>query len=264
MARSMNLYAAILAAALPVGAAAAAEQVDLALVLAVDVSRSMDPDEQRVQRDGYVAAFRDREIIAAIRTGLYGKIAVTYVEWSGFTLQTVTVPWRVLSDEESVLAFAAELAAAPITLGERTSISGGLIFAASLFDQSGVDAAARTIDISGDGANNDGGPVASAKRRVAARGITVNGLPILIRPTTYSYGPPFGPFSLDAYYKECVITGPGAFTVSVTSADGFYAAIRRKLVLEIAGARPEVFPASARLPQRTAVDCLIGERMLSR
>jgi hypothetical protein len=264
MRRAAAVLACVLGAA-SAGAAAPETKVDVALVLAVDVSGSMDADEQFVQRQGYVAAFRDPEIVRAIRSGLNGRIAVTYMEWSDAQSQSVTVPWRVLVSDADAVAFAAELAAAPISTGQRTSISAALLFAANLLDQAGVDAAARTIDISGDGANNDGRPLASARRVIAGRGITINGLPITIRPTTYFFGPPFGPFTLDGYYRECVIMGPGAFAITVESPDGFHAAIRRKLVLEIAGTNPgtalaDVILAAARAPQAPPVDCLIGER----
>ena len=248
--------------AVPGLAAANTETVDLELVLAVDVSRSMDIEEQILQRDGYAAAFRHPEVLAAIASGPLGRIAVTYVEWSGPDVQTVRVPWTILATAEDALSFADQIAAAETLRGRGTSISASLEFATGLFADSGVTGLRRTIDISGDGPNNMGLPVAPMRDQVVASGITVNGLPILLRPGGGSGA--FNIADLDVYYEECVIGGPGAFIVTVADTAEFPAAIRRKLVLEIAGIKPEprVFPAAASLPPR--VDCLIGEKQRER
>jgi hypothetical protein len=232
--------------------------VDLQLVLAVDVSGSMDSNEQRVQRQGYVDALRDPAVLRAIRSGPYGRIAITYVEWSSAFYQIIVLPWRVLGDDEEVLGFAAALERAPISREGRTSISGALVYAAGAFPVSGFTSDRRTIDISGDGANNDGTTVTPARDQVVKQGITINGLPILINPS-----PMVGGLQLDEYYRECVIGGPGSFVIPVTTLADFAPAIRRKLVLEIAGVPPlaeaRVEPVQLLLPQ-SGVDCLAGER----
>ncbi|MBN9022576.1 MAG: DUF1194 domain-containing protein [Rhizobiales bacterium] len=236
---------------------------DLELVLAVDISRSMDLDEQRLQRDGYVAALRHPEVVAAIGSGPAGRIAVTYVEWAGPFHQAVLVPWTVVSSRAEAEAFSDRVAAAPMVRERGTSISEGLAFAASLFPATGARGARRAIDVSGDGPNNMGPAVVPVRDRVVSEGITINGLPIMLKPA-FSYGPYNIP-DLDLYYEDCVIGGPGAFMISVDDMSRFAVAVRRKLVLEIAGRMPEprvlraaVFEAPPR------VDCLIGEKQRSR
>ena len=232
--------------------------VDLELVLAVDVSGSMDIEEQRVQRDGYVAAFRHPDVLRAITSGPYGRIAVTYMEWAGTGSYVQTVSWRVLAGEDDARAFADELAAAPIRGGRRTSISRALAFAMVLMRAHPVNQyARRAIDISGDGPNNDGPPVVPMRDRVLKEGIVINGLPILIRPSTLANGTVA--FDLDQYYEACVMGGPGSFMITVTDVADFEAAIRRKLILEIAGVETQVIPAAA-TSEAPPVDCLIGER----
>jgi hypothetical protein len=236
----------------------AGEPVDLELVLAVDVSGSMDFYEQHLQRSGYVSAFRHPDVITAIGIGAHGRIAVTYIEWAGPFLQTVTVPWRIIADRDGALAFAAELEAAPITSARGTSISDGLMFAASLFGGSDTLPERRAIDVSGDGPNNMGFPVVPIRDEIVADGITINGLPILIRPT--QNGGPSRVVPLDIYYEDCVIGGPGAFMITVDDPSRFELAIRRKLVLEIAALAPQVIPAQLTYRPEPRVDCLIGER----
>jgi len=236
--------------------AAVAADVDLELVLAVDVSPSMDAEEQILQRQGYVAAFRHPEVINAIKLGGYGRIAVTYVEWAG-TYQRVTMPWTIIASEEDAHAFADDLELQPMSQYGRTSISGGLLFAAGQFDESPAIGVRRAIDISGDGANNIGFPVAPTRDAVVARGITINGLPIVIRPSRLGS---LGFIDLGLYYQDCVIGGPGSFMITVDHPTGFETAIRRKLVLEIAGLPPRVLPAVETLAQEPRIDCLIGEK----
>ncbi len=242
--------------------ARAETHVDLELVIAVDISRSMDYEEQQLQRDGYVEALRHPEVVAAIQSGSTGRIAVTYVEWAGPFHQAVVVPWRTVSDQAEADSFAAAVGAAPIVRERGTSISQGLEFSAGLFGISGVDAPRQVIDISGDGPNNMGLPVVPVRDQIVAQGITINGLPIMIRPSFA-----FGPYSipdLDIYYEDCVIGGPGAFMITVDDMAHFAVAIRRKLVLEIAGAMPEprLMRASYRAPPR--IDCMIGEKQRGR
>lgn len=232
--------------------------VDLELVLAVDVSLSMDEDEQRLQRRGYVAAFRHADVIRAIRSGLHGRIAVAFVEWAGDEVQRLVVPWTLVDGARSAGAFADALAGAPVTGRRRTSISGALLYAAGLFEGNGYAGLRRVIDVSGDGPNNMGPPVAPTRDRVIARGIVINGLPVVLKT-----GDPAGFHQvddLDFYYKDCVIGGPGAFLVGVRDAKEFPEAIRKKLVLEIAGAESKVIPARAAGP-REPTDCLIGEKI---
>ena len=257
-------YLGLLAALLTAGAvqpAVADTEVDLELVLAVDVSRSMDFGELEVQRRGYVAAFRNPEIIDAISSGFTGSIAVIYLEWAGSFYQTVVVPWRIIAGPEDAEAFAAELDQAPILRERGTSISGGLLFAARQFADNEVVGTRRTIDISGDGTNNTGAPVAPMRDQLVEQGITINGLPILIRPSQTG---PFGTAELDIYYEDCVIGGPGSFMITVDSVERFEIAIRRKLVLEIAGLPPHLMLAADGMRAEPRIDCLIGEKSRGR
>jgi Protein of unknown function (DUF1194) len=253
----LRLLALVFVGILGASTASAGEApVDLELVLAVDVSGSMDSDEQELQRAGYVEAFRDPDVMTAIAAGVHGKIAVTYVEWAGPANQTIIVPWRVIDGPEAGMRFADKLAAAPISRFRGTSISGSLAFAAPIFDANGFAGLRRVIDISGDGPNNMGEPVLIARALVIASGVTINGLPIMIKKPNGFYSIP----ALDAYYEDCVIGGPGAFLVVVQSKEMFASAIRRKLVLEIAGSTPLVIPAGETLKTPRS-DCLIGEKL---
>ncbi|MGN6573054.1 MAG: DUF1194 domain-containing protein [Pseudolabrys sp.] len=231
--------------------------VDVELVLAVDVSYSMDPEEQALQREGYVQALRSKEFLTALREGAHGKIAVTYFEWAGQFDQKILMPWRLIDGPEAADAVADELARAPYRRASRTSISGGLVFAKPLFDSSGYRGVRRVIDVSGDGANNSGVPVVPTRDGVVAAGITINGLPIMIRR---SRGSMMDIDNLDVYYEDCVIGGPGAFVVPIHERSQFVEATRTKMILEIAGRQPDarVVPAAAKEPR---VDCLIGEKM---
>ena len=249
--------------------AAAQTAVDLQLVLAVDISRSMDSEEQELQRAGYVGALRDPAVIRAIENGPLGRIAVTYVEWAGNGLQSVLVPWTLVDGPATANRVADTLAAIPLQRQRRTSISDALLFSATLFEGSGFASARRVIDVSGDGPNNQGILVADARDAVLDRGITINGLPIMIHS-----GYPSGFFDvrdLDLYYEDCVIGGLGAFIVRVQRADEFATAIRRKLILEIAGHQPQDRPR-IRPAQWTdddgrliaPIDCQIGEKLWDR
>jgi Protein of unknown function (DUF1194) len=222
---------ALLAAPLP---ALADDEVDLALVLAVDISFSMDPEEQALQREGFIEAFRSPLVHDAIRRGTLGRIAVVYGEWAANFEQRVIVPWTVIDNPESAVAFAGRLAAQPTRRGPRTSISGAIDFGVKLLDGSGVTPTRRVIDISGDGANNQGRPVTAARDEAVAQGITINGLPIMLKRAT-SY---WDVTELDVYYRDCVIGGPGAFTIPVRERDQFPQAIKTKIILEIAGLVP--------------------------
>jgi hypothetical protein len=234
-----------------------ATPVDVELVIAVDVSYSMDPDEQALQREGYVLALKSREFLQALRQGTHGKIAVTYFEWAGQSDQKIIMPWRLIDGPEAADAVAAEISRAPYRRASRTSISGALRFAKPLFDDSGYRGLRRGIDVSGDGANNAGELVVPTRDDVLAAGITINGLPIMLkRPYTGTMDIE----DLDVYYEDCVIGGPGAFVVPIREREKFIEATRTKLVLEIAGTQPEprAVPVSSQAPR---ISCTIGERM---
>lgn len=236
---------------------ASTTMVDVQLVIAVDVSYSMDPDEQALQREGYIAGLTSPEFMRALREGMHGKVAVTYFEWAGPYDQKVIVPWRLIDGPEAADAFASEIAAAPYRRASRTSISGALIFAKPLFEGSGFQGIRRVIDVSGDGANNSGSPVTLARDGVLASGITINGLPIMLkRPNPFTMDIE----DLDIYYEDCVIGGAGAFVVPIRERAQFKDATRTKLLLEVAGRMPErlTVPAAAQAPR---ISCTIGEQM---
>jgi hypothetical protein len=237
--------------------AVAQTRVDLELVIAVDVSLSMDLDEQRLQRDGYVTAFRDPEIHTAITSGPHARIAVTYVEWAGPDSQQVVIAWTILDGPPAARAFADKLEAAPISRARLTSISSALKFSKDLFAASGVSGMRRVVDVSGDGPNNAGPPVAPVRDELVASGVVINGLPIMLKVATGS----FDLSDLDRYYADCVIGGTGAFVVPIRELTEFRSAIRRKLLLEISGLQPpaRVFPAQNSAPA-DAYDCMVGER----
>ena len=237
------------------GATARPVAVDLQLVIAVDVSASMDRDEYLLQRNGYVAAISHDDFIRAILSGDNRRIALTYVEWADTNRHKVVVPWRLIDSADSARAFAAELDAEPFVEERGTSISTALIFSAGLFADSGFTGPRRVIDISGDGPNNYGPPVTEARDRVVSQGIVINGLPILISPS-----PTFP--AMDRYYADCVIGGPGSFMLPILRVDEFALAIRLKLIQEIAGRSlaPRVIPVKATPP----VDCMIGEEARQR
>jgi hypothetical protein len=221
---------------------ATALTVDAELVIAVDVSNSMDPEEQALQREGYLAGLTSREFLNAVREGAHGRIAVIYFEWAGPMDQKIILPWRLIDGPESASAAAAEIAAAPYRRAPRTSIYGALQFAKRLFsDASGYRGLRRIIDVSGDGINNIGLPVTLMRDEVVDAGITINGLPIMLN-RAYG-GVEFA--NLDVYYEDCVIGGPGAFVVAIHQREQFKEATRTKLVLEIAGRTPapRVIPA---------------------
>lgn len=250
---------ALMAAVLAATDTARAEPVDLELVLAVDVSRSMDMDEQALQRAGYVAAFRDPGVLDAIRQGPLARVAVTYVEWAGAGLQQVIVPWTVVHDRASADGVARALEAAPFGRMRRTSISDALLFSAQLFGIGDVEGRRQVIDVSGDGPNNAGHPVLAARDQVLDQGITVNGLPIMLKRGYVGF---FDIDRLDLYYEDCVIGGLGAFFITVQRPEEFARAIRRKLILEIAGKVPATRLVLAQQTEPAeSFDCLIGEKL---
>ncbi len=227
--------------------------VDIELVLAVDVSGSMDEEEHAVQRAGYVGAIRHADFWRAISAGAWQRAALTYVEWAGPEGQVTVVGWTLIDSPQSAETFADTLAAIPIAYIRGTSISGALAYSAGLFDGNGFSGERRVIDVSGDGPNNRGPRVDVIRDAVVARGIIINGLPILLRPSRSMVG-------LDVYYADCVIGGPGSFVLPVRKAEELGEAIRRKLVLDLASGRETQTVIAVQGRERTS-DCLIGEKL---
>ena len=237
-------------------------EVDRALVLAVDISYSMDPEEQQLQREGFIQAFRSQEVHAAIKRGVIGKIGVAYVEWAGAYDQRVVLPWTIIDGPEAAAAFAVSLSQKPTRRASRTSIAGVIDFSAKLLATSDLAAGRQVIDISGDGPNNQGRPVTTARDEAVERGITINGLPVMLKE-----GGAFDIADLAGYFRGCVIGGPGAFLVPVRSREQFVDAVKTKIIMEIAE-RPAPGPAPAEhggglvIPAQAAetpANCLIGE-----
>ncbi|MEH2519447.1 hypothetical protein V1279_005020 [Bradyrhizobium sp. AZCC 1610] len=231
--------------------------VDVELVLAVDVSYSMDMDELALQREGYAQAIVSKEFLQALKSGPNGRIAVTYFEWAASSDQKIIIPWRLIDGPETADAVANEIVKTPIRRASRTSISGAINFALPLFDESPHRGLRRVIDISGDGPNNNGMPVTVARDAALEKGIIINGLPIMVKEPSYST---MDIDNLDFYYEDCVIGGPGSFVVTIKDRDKFKEAIRTKLLLEIAGRTPDrpVVPTAGREPR---VNCMIGEKI---
>ncbi len=231
--------------------------VDVELVIAVDVSYSMDMDELAIQREGYAQAIISKEFLQALKTGPNGKISVTYFEWAASSDQKIIIPWRVIDGPETADAVANEIMKTPIRRASRTSISGAINFAMPLFDENPYRGLRRVIDISGDGPNNNGSPVTVARDAALEKGITINGLPIMVKEPSYST---MDIDNLDFYYEDCVIGGPGSFVVTIKDREKFKEAIRTKLLLEVAGRTPErrIVPVTEKEPR---VPCLIGEKI---
>ena len=231
--------------------------VDIELVLAVDVSYSMDMDELAVQREGYAQAITSKEFLQALKAGPNGKISLTYFEWAASSDQKIIVPWRVIDGPEAADAVAQDILKTPVRRASRTSISGAINFATRLLEEDPHRGLRRVIDISGDGPNNNGGSVTVARDAAVEKGIVINGLPIMVKDPTYST---MDIENLDFYYEDCVIGGPGSFVVSIKDRDKFKEAIRTKLVLEVAGRLPptRLVRIAGREPR---VSCTIGEKI---
>jgi hypothetical protein len=241
--------------------------VDLQLVLAVDVSQSVDTEEGVLQRQGYIEALLDSDVINTIQTGRFGRIALSYTEWAGPLDQWIVVDWQIIDGELSALEFVKKLNAAPIRTGQRTSISYGILHAITLFRKSGFRAERKVIDVSGDGANNAGFYVHVARNRAVDNGITINGLAIMNGKSS-----PLGipaTKNIDNYYEDCVIAGPGAFIVVAENLRSFSSAVRRKMILEIAGLMPRYRALhSSSINNGIALssfsyessDCMVGEK----
>jgi hypothetical protein len=239
--RRRTLLAAAGAATLPALRPARAEEaVDVALVLAVDVSRSIDEDEARLQREGYRLAVSDPVVVAAIRGGMIGAIGIAYVEWAGIEYQRTVIPWRRIATQAEADAWAAELAAAPRASLSWTSISGGIRHARRVLAECPWEATRKVIDVSGDGVNNSGPPADIERDAAVAEGITINGLPIINDRPTFGRLPPV---PLDDYSRENVIGGNGAFMILAEDFESFGIAVKRKLIREIVGRPPAAIPA---------------------
>jgi hypothetical protein len=246
--RRAFVVATAIAAAVPVvsvTAARAAEEVDLLLVMSSDVSRSIDAPKFKLQRDGYAAAIVNPRVIEAIRSGALGKIAVSFVEWSGVGAQKVVIDWTVIRDEASAKDFSAQVIEAPRAFADRTSISGGIDFAMAQLARSPYQANRHTIDVSGDGTNNAGRDVTDARDEALAQGVTINGLVILSeRPMSWNADHTNPPGGLDNYYRNNVSGGPGSFVMVAENFESFGQAILNKLIAEIAA---NAFPEQAEL-----------------
>jgi hypothetical protein len=256
MIRVLTLCAALIAPP------ATALEVDVELMLAVDISRSMDVEELKVQRAGYVAALRDPQVHRAIQSGLLGRIAISYVEWAGAGKREQVIKWTLVDGPEAARDVADLLTWQPVQAATGTSISDVIRFSVRDMANNGFEGLRRVIDISGDGPNNTGAAVAATRDAAVAAGVTINGLPLMMKAVD-------GPFSLrnlDIYYEDCVIGGPQSFVLPVREASKFADTIRRKLILEIAGiARPaRMIRAQLSLTLRRPaprIDCLIGEKL---
>ncbi len=247
-----------LIAAVPIAAARDGPvAVDAEVVLAVDVSYSMNDDEQHLQRAGYVEAIQSPEFLQALRANALGRIAVAYMEWASYGDQKVLVDWTLIEGPDSARGFAERLAEAPFRRARRTSISGAIDASMRMFDGNGFQGARRVIDVSGDGPNNDGRAIVAARDEAVAKGMTINGLPLVSIRRYVGFA---DIENLDVYYQDCVIGGLGAFMVPVNDTQKFVEATRIKLVQEIARAplRPEP-PLELASTSEPRVSCTIGE-----
>ncbi len=218
---------------------ARAEPVDLLLVLAADVSRSVDHQKFLLQREGYAAAISDTQVLEAIRSGMNGKIGLMFIEWSGVAAQKIVIDWAVIDGPGTARRFGDQLVEAPRSFADRTSISGGIEFSVAQFKRSPFHSARRTIDISGDGTNNAGRDVRLARDEAVAQGITINGLVILSeRQVPWNPEHTNPPGGLAHYYRENVIGGPGSFVVAAEGFQSFGRAIVKKMIAEIALLHP--------------------------
>ena len=236
MIRTLRLLILTVTLAFP-AASLAAEQVDLLLALAADVSRSIDSEKFQLQRDGYAAAITDPRVLEAIKSGRTGRIGMSLVEWSGLSSQRVVIDWTAISDAESAKSFADRLLEAPRSFADRTSISSAIEFAMGHLARAPFESARHTIDVSGDGTNNSGGEVTQARDAAVAQGVTINGL-VILSETPLAWNPdhtnPAG--GLENYYRNNVIGGPGAFVMAAEGFNSFGRAIVKKMIAEVAQA----------------------------
>ncbi|MCA0424475.1 MAG: DUF1194 domain-containing protein [Proteobacteria bacterium] len=247
-------FLTILSLLWPATLRAGEEEVDVALVIAVDISYSMDLEEQRLQRQGYIDALNSAEVQRAIRMGMVGRIAISYFEWANALDQRMVVPWTIIDGPETTRAVTDQIAATPIRRAQRTSISGALNYGRKLLEVVPYRALRKVIDVSGDGPNNAGEGVEIARDRVLGDGITINGLPVMIKRSRGGWG---DIDNLDAYYQDCVIGGQGAFVIPITEMEHFLTATKQKIIREVA----ELGISDLRHVQsEMKSDCLIGEK----
>lgn len=212
-------------------ARAQSEPVDVLLVLAVDVSRSVDEDEARLQREGYRSAVSDPRVVEVIRRGMIGAVGLAYVEWAGFEYQRLVLPWTRIGSMAEADAWSSALSEAPRNSLSWTSISGAIDFSRRVMAEAPFEGTRRVIDVSGDGVNNSGRPADAARDEAVAEGMVINGLPIVNDRPTFGRMPAI---PLDQYYQENVIGGDGAFLIVAEDFEAFGTAVRRKLIREIA------------------------------
>ncbi len=225
---------------------AVALDVDVQLILAVDVSRSIDEEEAKLQRQGYIDAFIDKHVIEAMLGGEKHRIVVAYVEWAGSAYQQTIIDWTLIDSPQAARAFADKLSESPRSSEMWTSISSGILYCANKFENNGFEAKRKVIDVSGDGRNNAGPDMATAREAVLSKGISINGLPVINDRPNFGRPPEK---DLDIYYEQNVIGGPGAFLIVAKNFSDFTRAVRAKLIREISERLPTDGHALAALPQ---------------
>jgi hypothetical protein len=215
----------------------ATEPVDLLLVLAADVSRSVDSQKFQLQREGYAAALSNARVLEAIQSGRRGRIGVLFLEWSGFGNQKVVIDWTLIDGPKSAQAFGDRLLESPRSFADRTSISGGIDAAVAQLARAPFSSERRTIDVSGDGTNNAGRDVGEAREEALTLGITINGL-VILSETPLPWNPEHTnpPGGLTKYYRDNVTGGPGSFVLEAKDFESFGEAIIKKMIAEIADA----------------------------
>ena len=241
MIRTVRALAVLLTFAIALPAAVpAAEPVDLLLVLAADVSRSIDAEKFQLQRDGYAAAVSDPQVLDVIKSGRHGRIGLSFVEWSGAGAERVVIDWTLIADAEAAKGFGDRLLEAQRSFADRTSISGAIEFAMAQLARAPFQSTRRTIDVSGDGTNNAGRDVVAARDEVLAQGVTINGL-VILSDTPLAWNPDHTnpPGGLENYYRDHVIGGPGAFVMATRDFKSFGQAIVKKMIAEVAQAQRE-------------------------
>ena len=251
MTYAIRMVIALLSLALTLSppAARAAEPVDLLLVLAADVSRSVTEAKFRLQREGAAAAISDPEVLKALTSGPNRRIAVCFVEWATTGMQNVVVDWTVVEDDASAHSFGDRLVEAPRSFMGSTSISGAIDFSVTQLERAPFPSNRRVIDVSGDGNNNSGRPVTDARDDALGKGIIINGL-VILTPPAESFRPEHTnpPGGLEKYFQDNVIGGFGSFTVVAEGHESFGRALTKKLIAEIAGLPEHRFAAAPLLP----------------
>ncbi|WP_082733725.1 DUF1194 domain-containing protein [Polycladidibacter hongkongensis] len=227
--------------------------VDVELILAVDISQSMDPDEQRIQREGYVAALTSDAFIDTIEFGPSGRIAAMYYEWGGENEQFIVADWQIISDRASAIEFANRIAESPLRKVQRTSLSASIDFARAQFQSNSYKGLRQVLDVSGDGPNNQGRKVVDARDEAVSAGVIINGLPLMLKDQNLAWQ---SILKLDDYYNDCVIGGAGSFAIPVRDKNSFKDAIQIKLIMEVAGIKKQLNNLHT-AKQRKPVNCAI-------